>query len=50
MKMDLKEIWCKDVDWINSVQDKFQWGVLVKAVMNLQVGWNPPTPSALNIE
>jgi hypothetical protein len=38
--MDLRKIgWC-GMDWIDLVQDKNQWRVLVKTVMNLRVPQN----------
>jgi len=30
MRLGLKEIWWKDVDWIHLAQDRNQWGVIVK--------------------
>jgi hypothetical protein len=38
IKMDLKEIQCQVVDWIQLAQDKFQWRTLVSMVMN---PWGP---------
>jgi hypothetical protein len=35
--MNLKEIGCEDVEWIHLAQDRGQWRVLVKIIMNLQV-------------
>ena len=35
--MDLEEIGCEGVDWINLVQDRGRWRALVNAVMNLRV-------------
>jgi hypothetical protein len=37
IKMDLREIGCDEVDWIDMVQDKDQWWVLVDTVLNLRV-------------
>jgi hypothetical protein len=38
--MDLEEIGCEGVDWINLVQGRDRWLVLVSAVINLQVSRN----------
>jgi hypothetical protein len=35
--MDLREIGCDGVDWIDMVQDKDQWSALVNMVLNLWV-------------
>jgi len=35
--MDLREILCQDVDWINLAHDRVAWWVLVNTVMNIQV-------------
>jgi hypothetical protein len=37
IKMDLKEIECGGMDWIDLAQDRVQWRALVNTVMNLQV-------------
>jgi hypothetical protein len=37
IKMDLREIGWDGMDWIELVQDRDQWRVLVNTVMNLQV-------------
>jgi hypothetical protein len=37
IKMDLKEIGCGDVGWIDVAQDRGRWRALVKTVMNLRV-------------
>jgi hypothetical protein len=37
IKMDLGEIGCDGVDWIELAQDRNQWRALVKTVMNLRV-------------
>jgi hypothetical protein len=35
--MDLQEMGCGSVDWIELVQNRDMWQALVNAVMNLQV-------------
>jgi hypothetical protein len=37
IKMDLLEIGLNVVDWIGLAQDRYRWGALVNAVMNLRV-------------
>jgi hypothetical protein len=37
IKMDLQEVRCGDMDWIDVVQDRDSWQALVNVVMNLQV-------------
>jgi hypothetical protein len=37
MKMDLREIGRRCMDWINLAQDRGQWRALGNTVMNLQV-------------
>jgi hypothetical protein len=37
MKMVLREIGFRDVDWIHWAQDRDRWWVLVNTVMNLRV-------------
>jgi hypothetical protein len=37
IKMDISEIGCGGVDWIDLAQDRDKWRALVNAVMNLRV-------------
>ena len=37
IKMDLLEVECRSVDWIELAQDRVRWRALVNAVMNLRV-------------
>jgi hypothetical protein len=37
IKMDLREIGFRDVDWIHWAQDRDRWRAVVNTVMNLRV-------------
>jgi len=37
IKMDVEEVGCGSMDWIDLAQDTDRWRALVNAVMNIQV-------------
>ena len=40
IKMDIQEVGCEGMDWIELAQDKDRWRALMFAVMNLRVPQN----------
>jgi hypothetical protein len=40
IKMDIQEVGCEGMDWIDLAEDRDRWRTLVNAVMNLRVPKN----------
>ena len=40
IKIDLQEVECDSMDWIDAAQDRDRWRALVNSVMNLRVPFN----------
>jgi hypothetical protein len=38
--MDLQEVECVGMDWIELAQNRDRWQALVNAIMNVQVSYN----------
>jgi hypothetical protein len=37
IRMDLQEVGCRGIDWIELAQDRNRWRALVNVVLNLRV-------------
>jgi len=37
IKMDLQEVGCESMDWVDLAEDRDRWQAMVNGVMNLQV-------------